>query len=93
MFDHILVEIWRVGNVALGVVALTLLWLKSRPKTEEMPRRIQVMFRALMLLVATAAYGSAEQVVQEAPLGARVPLVTVALIWILYAMAFLDDED
>jgi hypothetical protein len=80
-----LYDVLRVANCVLAVTVLVGMLLLARVwAAEPYPHRLVGLATAALVLVALV--GSAESVHQDAAPGVRVPLVTVALIWLAVAL-------
>ena len=80
-------QLWRGLNATLAFGAFFMvLFLGVRPKFRKMDPETQGMSVVTLMLLFAATWGSAEQAIQETPLGVRVPIITSALVVCWYVM-------
>lgn len=77
-------DLWRLFNVVLAVVALTLATYRLR-KHWAFLKAGRLVVMSLMVFEAATVYGSVEQIVQGTPFGFRIMLGTVANFWAIIA--------
>jgi hypothetical protein len=80
-----LYDVLRLVNCVLAAVVIVGMLLLARVwAAEPYPHRLVGLATAMLVFVAL--FGSVESVRQDAAPGARVPLTTVALIWLAVAL-------
>ena len=94
MTEEQLWTLWRGLNASLALMAFTLVLLNGvMPKFRSANREMQFMMMTTLALLFTSVIGSIEQALTPSPPGARVPLLTAALVWAILAMTVFKDED
>lgn len=93
MPEQTLADLLRGLNASLAFGGFWLvLIIGVKPVFKTVPRRTQLMMMATLMFLALTVYGSVEQALQNAPLGARTVLVIPALLWCWWAMLGKNDD-
>jgi len=80
------VDFWRIGNVALGTITLTVLLLDLKKYAAELSRRRLYLTFALIMLVFLGIVFTIELVWNINLLGLKTALYTAACIWCLFGI-------
>lgn len=90
--EHVIVDVWRCLNIVLSTVTLTVL-LVDLPwrRWTRLPARIQLFTQAVALMLVRDIVDPVESIMRHGPFGWRVPLSTVATMWLLYALLFTNQ--
>jgi hypothetical protein len=78
-------EWYRYANVVLCVVAVVLMAVRFRLWLS-LPASWRAACLGFGALVATTGYGTVEVILRDTPPGTRVPLVTAALVLVVYGL-------